>query len=316
VFVGIDVSKEHLDLAVHECKDRERFENTRTGVARLVRRVRKLRPELVVFEATGGYELMAVLALHGAGLPVAIVNPRQVRDFAKACGVLAKTDPIDAGVLARFASAVKPPQRDLPDEALLELRGLVARREDLMQMIVAEKNHREMASETAMKMIADHLVLLAAQVAELEKLIDDLIRKTPLWLERAELLQSVPGVGPGASRVLCAYLPELGQLDRRQIAALAGVAPYNRDSGKFAGQRKIGGGRAPVRSALYMCVMCCIRHNPVIRAHYLHLVEGKHKLKKVAIIACVRKLLSILNAMVSNGTRWDPRLAAPAHSTT
>jgi transposase len=312
VFVGIDVSKAHLDLAVHECQDEEQYDNNKAGVQRLVRHVRKLGAQLVVLEATGGYELLVALELHEAGVPVAIVNPRQVRDFAKAAGVLAKTDRIDAHVLAHFACVMRPPQRGVPDRAMLEIRELVGRRDDLMRMVVAEKNHRGMATKATLEMIDNHLGLLDAQIKALDKLIDQHMRQCPLWVERAELLQSVPGIGPGATRALCVYLPELGDLDRKQIAALVGVAPFNRDSGKYKGKRKIKGGRAPVRSALYMCVMCCIRHNPVIKAHYKHLVEGEHKLRKVAIIACVRKLLSILNAMVKSATVWTPRLASPA----
>ena len=302
--VGIDVSKLKLDVAVYEQSDERDFENNPQGIKKLVGYLSKLAPELIVLESTGGYESAAALALHDAGLPVSVVNPRQVRDHAKARNMLAKTDKIDARILADFAAVIKPPQRGVPDVELLALRELVTRREQLVTMTVAEHNRLEHASPNMAKQLNKHIKWLNKQISALDEQIDQTLRQSPLWVERAEVLETFKGVGKGVSRTLCTYLPELGKLTGKQISALVGVAPFNRDSGKFRGQRRIWGGRAAVRSALYMSAMCCIVHNPVIREFYQRL-RAKGKLGKVALVACMRKILVILNAMVRDGAPWQ-----------
>lgn len=303
-FVGIDVSKSRLDVDSrpqnHPCS----FSNDAAGVRKLVKYLDKLQPQLVVTEATGGYEAAAVIAIYEAQLPVVVVNPRQVRDFAKATGELAKTDRIDAGVLAHFASAIKPQQRPIPDAQLLAMRELLVRREQLQAIIVAEKNRLELASLKMRKSITKHISWMERQVEALDSEINDLLRQTPVWHERAELLETAPSVGPHLSRTLCVFVPELGELNRREIAALVGLAPFNRDSGRYQGQRKICGGRARVRRALYMSVLSGIRWNPVIKEFYKRLRHAG-KPPKVAIVACMRKLLTVLNAMVKNNTPWE-----------
>lgn len=303
--VGIDVSKSQLDVAVYEQSEVRAFKNNARGIRQLVAHLTKLAPKLVVLESTGGYESTAALALHDGQVPVAVVNPRQVRDFAKANNILAKTDKIDAGILAHFAAVINPPERGVPNAELLQLRELVTRRRQLVDIVVAERNRLEHASSQMAKDIKRHVSWLQRQIAALEEKIDDTLRESPLWQERSELLQTYKGAGPGLSRTLCAYLPELGRVNGKQISALVGLAPFNCDSGKFRGQRRIWGGRAVVRSALYMSALCCIRHNPVIREFYLRL-RAAGKPGKVALVACMRKILVTLNAMVRDGKPWSP----------
>lgn len=304
IFVGIDVSKERLDVAIRPSSERESVTNDEAGIEALIQRLRKIQASLIVLEATGGFERSVTRALTSAELAVVVVNPRQVRDFAKATGQLAKTDSIDAEVLARFAEAVRPALRPLPDEVTLELRALIARRRQITEMIVAERNRLSKASKAVRKRIDAHIRWLEADLERVDKDLDQSIRQSPIWQENQDLLQSVPGIGPVISRSLIAELPELGQLNRKQIAALVGIAPLNRDSGTFRGQRTIWGGRASVRAVLYMAALVASRRNTVIRAFYTRLRKAG-KAPKVALVACMRKLLTILNAMIKHKTRWS-----------
>jgi len=303
-FVGIDVSKARLDVAVRPSGASESFLNDAAGIKELVKRLKQIQPTLIVLEATGGVERGATRALASAELLVVVVNPRQVRDFAKATGQLAKTDQIDAVVLARFAEAVRPALRPLPDEVTLELRALITRRRQITDMIVAENNRRNGASKAVKKRIDAHIRWLEAELGRADKDLDQSIGHSPIWQENQDLLRTVPGIGPVTSRSLIAELPELGQLNRKQIAALVGIAPLNRDSGTLRGRRTIWGGRAAVRAVLYMAVLVASRHNGVIRAFYKRL-RNAGKAPKVALVACMRKLLTILNAMIKHKTRWS-----------
>lgn len=302
-FVGVDVSKGRLDVAVRPSGESASFSNDELGIKPLVNRLGEIQPTLIVLEATGGIERQLVRALVSAELPVVVVNPRQVRDFAKASGQLAKTDAIDAMVLARFAEAIRPTVRPLPDESLLELRALIARRRQLTEMIVAERNRLTAASKSVRKRINTHIRWLEAELGRADKDLDQSIRQSPIWKENEDLLRSVPGIGPVISRTLLAELPELGQLNRKQIAALVGIAPLNRDSGTLRGRRTIWGGRATVRAALYMAALVASRRNAVIRDFYKRL-RNTGKAPKVALVACMRKLLTILNAMIKHRTCW------------
>jgi transposase len=307
MFIGIDVSKAHLDVAVRSGPDPWQVENEEAGIATLVARLHELAPMLIVCEATGGYESALVAALAAAALPVVIVNPRQVREFAKATGKLAKTDAIDAEILALFAERVRPEPRELKGEALEEFEVWLTRRRQLLEMITAERNRCGTTRAAAVqKRIQKHLAWLEKELGSIDRDLDQAIQDSPLWRAKEELLRSVPGVGPVLSRTLIAELPELGRLTHRQIAALVGVAPLNRDSGTLRGKRMVWGGRAPVRAALFMGALVAKRHNPVIRAFYERLLK-KGKPKKVALVACMRKLLCILNSMLRHGTRWDPQ---------
>jgi transposase len=297
------VSKGRLDVAVRPSGESASFSNDELGIKPLVNRLGEIQPTLIVLEATGGIERQLVRALVSAELPVVVVNPRQVRDFAKASGQLAKTDAIDAMVLARFAEAIRPTVRPLPDESLLELRALIARRRQLTEMIVAERNRLTAASKSVRKRINTHIRWLEAELGRADKDLDQSIRQSPIWKENEDLLRSVPGIGPVISRTLLAELPELGQLNRKQIAALVGIAPLNRDSGTLRGRRTIWGGRATVRAALYMAALVASRRNAVIRDFYKRL-RNTGKAPKVALVACMRKLLTILNAMIKHRTCW------------
>lgn len=302
--IGIDICKARLDLAVHPTGQRQSFCNDKSGIKALLKRAAEINPQLIVLEATGGLERPVARALAGAELPVVVVNPRQVRDFAKATGQLAKTDAIDAWVLARFGQAVKPVLRPLPDETTLELRALTARRRQIIEMIVAEKNRLATASRAVAKRIAAHIGWLEEELHRADKDLDGRIRQSPIWQENQDLLKSVPGVGSVTCRTLLAELPELGRLDRKQICALVGVAPFNRDSGTLKGRRAIWGGRAAVRSALYMATLVAIQRNAVIRTFYRRL-KASGKASKVALVACMRKLLTILNSMIKHKTHWS-----------
>jgi len=304
IFVGIDVSKARLDVAMRPTGERESVANDKAGIKALVKRLAEIQPAWIVLEATGGLERQVTYALVSADLPVVVVNPRQVRDFAKATGQLAKTDTIDALVLAHFAQAVRPALRPLPDAVTLEFRALIARRRQITEMIVAERNRLGTASKAVRKRIEAHILWLEAELDRAEKDLDQSIRQSPIWQENQDLLRSVPGIGPVISRTLLAELPELGKLNRQQIAALVGIAPLNRDSGTFKGRRGIWGGRATVRAALYMAALVASRSHAVIRIFYKRLRNGG-KAPKVALVACMRKLLTILNAMIKHKTRWS-----------
>lgn len=306
MYVGIDVSKAQLDVSSSPTPELEgqRLPNTTAGIAHLVASLRPLQPSLIVLEATGGLERPLVRALVTAALPVVVINPRQVRDFAKATGRLAKTDGIDAQVLARFAEAVKPALRQVPDSAVQALAALMARRRQLVEMVTAEKNRLSRAVRSVRRRIQAHLTWLTAEVARVEEELDQAIQQSPIWREQEDLLQSAPGIGPVVTRTVLADLPEVGTLTRKQIAALVGVAPLNRDSGTWRGKRTVWGGRAQVRAVLYMAAVVAARFNPVIRAFYQRLC-AKGKAKKVALTACMRKLLTILNAMQKSGTPWQ-----------
>jgi transposase len=303
VFIGIDVSKARLDVCVRPLGSTESFANDEVNQG-LGQRIREMHPALIVLEATGGVERQVVRALASEELAVAVVNPRQVRDFAKATGQLAKTDSIDAEVLARFGEAVRPALRPLPDVCSQELRALVARRRQITEMVVAERNRLSGASKSVRKRIDAHIRWLEAELDRADKDLDQSIGQSPIWREKEDLLKSVPGIGPVISRTLLAELPELGRLNRKQIAALVGVAPLNWDSGTFRGRRAIWGGRAAVRAALYMAALVASRRNSVIQNFYRRL-RNAGKAPKVALVACMRKLLTILNAIIKHKTHWS-----------
>ncbi len=307
VYAGIDVSAAHLDLAVLPSGEEGRFTNDSAGIKALTSYLASTGPDLVVLESTGRLELPVVGELATAGVAVVVVNPRQVRDFARATGKLAKTDALDARVLAHFGEAVKPPVRALPDASLRELRDLTTRRHQLMEMLTAERNRLRTASQRVQPQIKDHILWLKRQIKDLDKDLRDSIRSSPVWRSQEQVLRSVPGVGPVVSSILLAKLPELGALNRYQIGALVGVAPLNRDSGTLRGKRKVWGGRAPVRAALYMAALVATRFNPVIKVFYARLLSAG-KPKKVALTACMRKLLVILNSMVRHHRKWDPTI--------
>jgi transposase len=309
VFMGIDVSKLHLDIAVRPTNERFQTENTSEGIAQWVTQIQALRPTLVVLEATGGWEIAVTVALAAAEIAVAVVNPRQVRDFAKFLGRLAKTDKIDAVILARFAEAIQPEPRPLPDEQTQQLKAILVRRRQLIEMLVAEKNRLGLTHAMIKPHLQEHIIWLEQEVADIDQDLHQRLRNSPLWREKEDLLRSVKGIGPVTATTLLAELPELGQLNRKQIAALVGVAPFNCDSGNMHGRRAIWGGRACVRNVLYMAALSACRFNPVIRTFYDHLIQAG-KLKKVALVACMRKLLTILNAMIRSGKPWQPELAA------
>jgi transposase len=308
IFIGIDVSKERLDLFSRPGGDRRQFTNNAEGIASLVQYLRDSKPELITVEATGGYEMEAVVAIAASGLPIAVVNPRQVRDFAKALNRLAKTDAIDAEVLAHFCEAVKPEARAVPDELTLELAALVNRRNQLLEMITAERNRMGVAPAAMRHRLQKHISWLKRELDDSDKKLRKLIRSSPVWREKDDLLQSVSGVGDKMTATLLARLPELGKLNRKQIAALVGVAPFNRDSGTLRGKRTTWGGRADVRKTLYMSALVASRHNPSFRTFYERLIAAG-KPKKVALTAVMRKLLCTLNAMVRDGRHWDASLA-------
>lgn len=307
LYVGIDVSKAQLDVAERPSGERAVILHTEQDIAALVEQLGARRPACVVLEATGGLQAPLASALAIAGIPVAVVNPRQVRDFARATGQLAKTDAIDAQILARFAEAVRPAPRPLPDEATQEFSALLTRRRQLIEMLVAEQHRMRTAPRPIQRQIQAHLTWLKQQLAMLDEDLTHRIQATPLWREQEDLLRSVPGIGPVVSRTLLGELPELGRLTHKQIAALVGVAPLNRDSGSLRGRRIIWGGRAVVRGVLYMSAVVAARHNPIIKAFYQRL-RTAGKAPKVALVACMRKLLTMLNAMVKHRTPW--RLSA------
>lgn len=302
-FVGIDVAKAQLDIALRPTGERWTVPNDATGLAALVGRLQAVQPTLIVLEATGGYHRAVVAALAAAALPLVVVNPRQVRDFAKATGQLAKTDALDARAVAHFAEAVRPALRPLPDAQTEELRALLARRRQLIAMRTAEQNRLENASPRLRADLMAHIAWLDQHVATLDDDLDTTLRASPVWHERETLYRSVPGIGPVCARTLMLDLPELGTLSRQRLAALVGVAPLNRDSGTLRGTRTTWGGRAHVRATLYMSTLVAVRYNPVLTAFYQRLCTAG-KAKKVALTACMRKLLTILNAMVKHQKPW------------
>lgn len=310
VFVGIDISKAQLDVAVRPDGGWAVPHDVR-GIATAVTRLRALGPTLIVLEATGGVERPLVRALVAAGVPVVVINPRQVRDFAKATGRLAKTDQLDAAVLAHFAEVIRPAVRPIPEADTQALADLLARRRQVVGMLTAEENRRSSASPAMRPRIQRHLHWLAAELSRVDDELDQAIQRSPIWREKDDLLRSVPGVGPVVATTLLASLPELGTLSHKHIAALAGVAPLNRDSGQWRGKRSVWGGRAQVRAVLYMGALVATRFNPVIRAFYQRLLAAG-KAKKVALTACMRKLLTMLNAILKNGTPWRVVASQPA----
>jgi transposase len=303
--VGIDVSKARLDAAV--LPERQSFSesNEDAGIEALVGRLKQVAPDLVVMEATGGYETSAAIAISAAGIRLAVVNPRQVRDFAKASGYLAKTDAIDALVIAQFGLAIDPQVSQLADDDTRELKAMLVRRSQLIVMRTQEKNRLALAFGSMRKPIKAHIAWLDEAISGLDIDLTSKLRSSPAWKAKEDLLRSFKGIGPVNARTMLADLPELGTLNRKQIAALVGVAPFNCDSGKFKGQRHIWGGRARVRTALFMGATAAIRFNPVIKAFYAGLT-ARGKPRKVALVACMRKMLTILNAMVKSQTPWHP----------
>jgi transposase len=304
-FAGIDVSKDRLDVHLRPSGESFAVARDGSGIETLLARLKALSPMLIVLEATGNYELTVAAALAGAGLPLAVVNPRQIRDFARATGRLAKTDRLDADSIALFAERVRPEPRPLEDAEAAALAELVARRRQIIEMIGMETNRRHQARHPIVaRTIAATLQALASQLADLDRDIGNTIRRSPAWREADDLLQSVPGIGPVASCTLIAEMPELGRLNRRQVAALVGVAPVNRDSGRTRGHRAISGGRISVRSVLYMATLSAVRWNPILREHYSQLT-ARGRPKKVALVACMRRLLGILNAILRSGRPWQ-----------
>jgi transposase len=306
VFVGVDVSKAQLDVAVRPSGEVWSVSNDEAGFAALVAKLAPLKPKLIVMEATGGYQAPAVAALSVAGLSVAVVNPRQVRDFGRATGQLAKTDVLDADVIARFAEALRPEPRVLPDAETIALNALVVRRRQIVDMITAEKNRLGTAEKVVRRDIEEHIKWLQRRLKDADDDLYDGLKKSPLWRVKEQILKSAPGIGRVTTVSLIAQLPELGKLSGRKVAALVGVAPFNRDSGTYTGKRCIWGGRASVRQALYMATLAAIRTSPTIRAFYDRLVAAG-KPKKVAHVATMRKLLVMLNALIRVGASWVER---------
>lgn len=311
LFVGIDVSKAHLDVALGPAGSTSRHPNDEAGIAAVLAAMAASPPALIVLEATGTLEVPLVAALAAAGLAVAVVNPLQARRFAQAVGRTAKTDALDARALALFAERVRPEPRPVPDAAARDLADLLGRRRQLIAMRTAEKNRLGTAAAAAVRAdLEAHIAYLTRQADEMDRRLAEAVRSSPAWRDRDELLRGVPGIGPVASRTLLAELPELGSLGRRKVAALAGLAPMNRDSGTLRGKRAIVGGRAAVRTALYMAALSAVRHNPALKAFYERLVAAG-KSKKVALTAAARKLLTIADAILRTRRPWDPAFAGP-----
>ncbi|MEO5355467.1 MAG: IS110 family transposase [Magnetococcus sp. XQGC-1] len=304
LFIGVDVSRDLLDVCVYPTMEQKSFSNNEKGIDDLVGFVGSLHPQLIVFEATGGYEMAAVSALVANRQPVSVVNPRQVRDFAKATGKYAKTDRIDAKVIAHFGAVLRPEVRPLKAPDAQALDALVVRRRQIVEMVTMEKNRLIGVSADIQKGIKEHIAWLEARLKSVNDDLNRSIQNSPIWKEKDEIFLSIKGVGPTTSATLLTELPELGELDRKQIAALAGVAPLNRDSGRIKGKRTVWGGRGQLRAVLYMSTLVATRFNPTIRAFYQRLLLAG-KCKKLAITACMRKFLTIMNAMVKNKTKWN-----------
>src|SRR6266496_365788 len=309
IFVGIDVSKNWLDVAVHEQEEAAfRTSNDEAGIASLVKRLKKWKPTRIVLEPTGGFEMLVIAELTHAGLPVVVINAKRIRDFARATGRLAKTDKLDAKVLAHFAAAVRPALRSLRSKEEEQLAALLTRRKQVLDMITIEKNRLVTGRAKMRSDIQAHLQWLSKSLKELDKEIEEFVENSPAWKEKDAVLQSVPGVGPVTSATLLGRVPELGKLNRQEIAALVGVAPMNKDSGKKQAKRRVFGGRADVRSVLYMAALAAKKFNPIIQKFYERLLKhGKEK--KVALTACMRKLLVILNSMMHSNQPWRTQAA-------
>jgi len=305
-FVGIDVSKRELEICRLSSEEtRWTIQNEPANIAEFVKQMQQQPPTLIVLEATGGWEALVTSALAVVGLPVVLINPRQVRDFARASGLLAKTDKLDARVVAQFGRVMNPAPRPIASERVQELQALMARRRQIVEMISAENNRLGISPQRVRDDIRQHITWLQRRLKEIDKDLDGAVRNSPIWREKENLLKSVPGVGPVVSRTLLAHLPELGGLNRRQIAALVGVAPFNRDSGTLRGRRTIWGGRGAVRAVLYMGTLSAVRFNPLIRNFYERL-RNAGKAPKVALTACMRKLLVVLNAILRKERPWQP----------
>lgn len=304
-YIGIDVSKQKVDMALSNDDSNYQFSNDANGFKELVKKLPSNKHSLIILEATGGYEKFGSTYLRRTGYKVAIVNPKRVRDFAKACGRLAKTDKIDANMLVMFGKAINPSPQELPSEEEDNLSMSLARRSQLVKLIVLEKQHLEHASGRYKESIIRHINLLETELSELEKSILDEFNRNVELKDKAESLKCIQGVGNVTALSLLVHLPELGKLNSKEISALVGVAPFNKDSGRKVGKRRTWGGRSTVRAALYMAVLSAKKYNPIIKRFYDRLIANG-KLKKVAIIACMRKLIVIINAMIRDGTRWDP----------
>lgn len=306
VCIGIDIAKDTFDICVIPSGEHWTVASTPAELLKTVDRLRALKPTIIVMEATGGYEALVAASLAAAKLPVAVVNPRQVRDFARALNILAKTDALDAHVLALFAEKVEPECRPIPTDEEQALKELITRRRQLVDMRTAELNRQQQIfSKQVHKSITKLMKSINGEIAAIESEIDKRIKASPVWLEKKKLLQSVPGIGDITASLLIVALPELGRLNRRQIAKLVGLAPMNRDSGTFRGHRKINGGRAAIRAGLYMPILSAVRYNPTIKPFYDRLIAAG-KLEKVALTACMRKFLTMLNAIVHNNEPWHP----------
>ncbi len=307
IYVGIDVSKGHLDVSVGEQGEFWSVTNDEKGIVQLVQRMKVVQPVLIVLESTGGLELPAMTELYAAGMPATLVNSGRVREFAKALGLLAKSDKLDASLLRRFGEAAKPSVTRLPDEQEQVLIDLVTRRHQLLEMRVMEENRLNSVRSSQKQNVEDHIRWLNEALAKLDREIEAYVGQSDFWKTKADLMRTVPGVGPVTATTLLAELPELGQLDRRKIAALVGVAPFDDDSGRRRGKRKTKGGRSSVRKVLYMAALSASKHNPVLRPFYQDLLK-RGKLKKVALVACMRRLLTFLNAIIRDSAPWNPVL--------
>ena len=306
-YVGIDVSKGRLDVAIGEQGQFWNVANDEKGIAQLVERMKEVQPQLIVLESTGGLELPVMAELYACKIPVALVNPGRVREFARSIGLLAKTDKLDARLLARFAEEVRPPVTHLPDEQEQHLIALVTRRRQLIEMLVAEQNRLNTVRLSLRENLEKHIIWLRQALKDLDQEIQEFIQQSPIWKDKQDLLQSVPGVGPVTACTLLAELPELGTLDRKRIAALVGVAPFNDDSGHRRGKRRVKGGRSSVRNVLYMAALSASKFNPILNRFYQSMIK-RGKEKKVALIACMRKLLTFLNAILRDQKQWNPSL--------
>jgi len=314
-FVGIDIAKDSMEVMVHESSKGWNFMNDESGLHKLIAKMKRLSPSLIVLEATGGYENTVATGLQCKGFSVAVINPRQIRDFARSIGTLAKTDILDARVIAHFAAKIQPPPRILPTEEAKRLGAILMRRRQIITLLTAEKNRLLQANPAVRERVKNHVIWLKQELSDITTELKQTVQDDPEWKEKDKIIQSVPGVGPILSVTLLADFPELGTLNRKQIAALGGVAPFNRDSGKMRGKRTIWGGRGVVRTATYMAAFAAIRCNPLLTSFFNRLVAAG-KPRKVALVACMRKLLCILNAMLKNRTRWTcylPQLVGPCY---
>ena len=314
-YIGIDMAKDSMEVKVHEGQDSWTYANDEKDIAKLVAKMESLSPCLIVVEATGGYENAVAAELQSNGFPVAVINPRHIRDFARSVGILAKTDKIDAKVIARYAATVQPIPRILPEAETQALGAMMMRRRQEIAMLTSEKNRLHQAAPAVKKRIQLHIIWLEQELDDINKELKKMVKNNPEWKEKNDIMQSVPGVGPNLAITLLSDFPELGSLNRKQTAALSGVAPFNRDSGTLRGKRTIWGGRDVVRTATYMSAFVAIRFNPLLKTFFERLIAAG-KFRKVAMVACMRKLLCILNAMLKNGTTWNDyghQLIGPCH---